>query len=108
MGGWFNNIIGIVRWEYNSTESIHEIKSQTKIDFPGSVGIAGTLTYEDVTNVDSLGVGVIYCRWSGIDVTGWYNALRDEFHGNGANLTGVSGFATVLSTTQGTLENLCI
>ena len=30
----------------------NEIKSQTKIDFPGSIGIAGTLTYEDVTNVD--------------------------------------------------------
>ena len=34
----------------------NEIKSQTKIDFPGSVGVAGTLTYEDVTNIDSVGV----------------------------------------------------
>ena len=34
----------------------NEIKSQTKIDFPGSVGVAGTLTYEDVTNVDSIGI----------------------------------------------------
>ena len=80
----------------------NEIKSQTKIDFPGSVGIAGTLTYEDVTNVDSLGVGTFR---DGLRVVGICTA--DEFHGNGANLTGVSGFATVLSTTQGTLENLC-
>ena len=80
----------------------NEIKSQTKIDFPGSVGIAGTLTYEDVTNVDSLGV----CTFrDGLRVVGICTA--DEFHGNGANLTGVSGFATVLSNTQGTLENLC-
>ena len=45
----------------------NEIKSQTKIDFPGSVGIAGSLTYEDVANVDSL--GIITAR-AGIDVTG--------------------------------------
>ena len=30
----------------------------------------------------------------------------DEFHGDGANLTGVSGFSTALGNTQGTLENL--
>ncbi len=43
----------------------NEIKSQTKIDFPGDVGIAGTLTYEDVTNVDS--IGIVTAR-SGINV----------------------------------------
>ena len=69
---------------------------------PGDVGIGGTLTYEDVTNVDS--VGVITAR-DGIRCTGIVTATA--FHGDGANLTGVSGFATVLSTTQGTLENLC-
>ena len=41
----------------------------------------------------------------GIRCTGIVTATA--FHGDGANLTGVSGFATVLSTTQGTLENLC-
>ena len=80
----------------------NEIKSQTKIDFPGSVGIAGTLTYEDVTNVDS--IGVITAR-DGIRCTGIVTATA--FHGDGANLTGVSGFATALSNTEGTLENLC-
>ena len=72
------------------------------ITTPGDVGIGGTLTYEDVTNVDSLGVGTFR---DGLRVTGICTA--DEFHGDGANITGVSGFATVLSTTQGTLENLC-
>ena len=79
----------------------NEIKSQTKIDFPGSIGIAGTLTYEDVTNVDS--VGVITAR-DGIRCTGIVTATA--FHGDGANLTGVSGFSTALGNTQGTLENL--
>ena len=77
----------------------NEIKSQTKIDFPGDVGIAGTLTYEDVTNVDS--IGVITAR-SGIDVTG------GTITGDGSGLTGISGFSTALSNTQGTLENLII
>ena len=75
----------------------NEIKSQTKIDFPGSVGIAGTLTYEDVANVDA--VGVITAR-AGIDVTG------GTITGDGSGLTGISGFSTALSNTQGTLENL--
>ena len=75
----------------------NEIKSQTKIDFPGDVGIAGTLTYEEVTNVDS--IGVITAR-SGIDVTG------GTITGDGSGLTGISGFSTALSNTQGTLENL--
>ena len=79
----------------------NEIKSQTKIDFPGSVGVAGVLTYEDVTNVDS--IGVITAR-DGIRCTGIVTATA--FHGDGANLTGVSGFSTALSNTQGTLENL--
>ena len=75
----------------------NEIKSQTKIDFPGSIGIAGTLTYEDVANVDS--IGIITAR-AGIDVTG------GTITGDGSGLTGISGFSTALSNTQGTLENL--
>ena len=75
----------------------NEIKSQTKIDFPGSVGVAGTLTYEDVANVDS--IGIITAR-AGIDVTG------GTITGDGSGLTGISGFSTALSNTEGTLENL--
>jgi len=67
------------------------------ITTPGDVGIGGTLTYEDVTNVDS--IGVITAR-SGIDVTG------GTITGDGSGLTGISGFSTALSNTQGTLENL--
>ena len=82
----------------------NEIKSQTKIDFPGSVGVAGTLTYEDVANVDS--IGVITAR-SGINVSsGNVTVSSGAFVGDGSQLTGVSGFSTALGNTQGTLENL--
>ena len=82
----------------------NEIKSQTKIDFPGDVGIAGTLTYEDVTNVDS--IGIVTAR-SGINVpSGNVTVSSGAFVGDGSQLTGVSGFSTALSNTEGTLENL--
>ena len=82
----------------------NEIKSQTKIDFPGDVGIAGTLTYEDVTNVDS--IGIVTAR-SGINVpSGNVTVSSGAFIGDGSQLTGVSGFSTALGNTQGTLENL--
>ena len=79
------------------------------ITTPGDVGIGGTLTYEDVANVDS--IGVVTAR-SGINVTGGNinvssgSVTATSFTGDGANLTGVSGFSTALSNTQGTLENL--
>ena len=79
------------------------------ITTPGDVGIGGTLTYEDVTNVDS--VGVITAR-SGINVSsgnitvGSGSVSATSFTGDGSNLTGVSGFSTALGNTQGTLENL--
>ena len=79
------------------------------ITTPGDIGIGGTLTYEDVANVDS--IGIVTAR-SGINVTGGNISVSSgsvtatSFSGDGANLTGVSGFSTALSSTQGTLENL--
>ena len=55
-------------------------------------------------NVDS--IGIVTFR-DGINVV-VYVSVVTAFHGDGANLTGVSGFSTALSNTQGTLENLCI
>ena len=49
--------------------------------FTGNVTIGGTLTYEDVTNIDS--VGMITAR-AGVNVTG------GQISGNGGGLTGVS------------------
>ena len=71
----------------------HNIKSTgiitaTKFDGPfdsltvsGNLSIGGTLTYEDVTNIDS--VGMITAR-AGVNVTG------GQISGNGGGLTGVS------------------
>ena len=67
------------------------------ITTPGDVGIGGTLTYEDVANVDS--IGIITAR-SGIDVTG------GTITGDGSGLTGISGFSTALGSTQGSFESL--
>ena len=55
--------------------------------FSGNVSIGGTLTYEDVTNIDS--VGVITAR-SGIVATGVVTAT--SFVGSGASLTGISSW----------------
>ena len=74
------------------------------ITTPGDIGIGGTLTYEDVANVDS--IGIVTAR-SGINVpSGNVTVSSGAFVGDGSQLTGVSGFATALSSTQGTLENL--
>ena len=51
----------------------------------GNVTIGGTLTYEDVTNIDS--VGVITAR-DGLRVTGI--ATATAFHGDGSQLTGIA------------------
>ena len=62
-----------------------EITFVTDAKFNGTVGIAGTLTYEDVTNIDS--VGVITAR-DGLRVTGI--ATATAFHGEGSQLTGTA------------------
>jgi hypothetical protein len=59
--------------------------------FDGNVSIAGSLTYEDVTNIDSL--GIVTAR-TGIKVlAGGINAVgvvtATSFSGDGSNLSGV-------------------
>ena len=68
--------------------------------FSGNVSIAGTLTYDDVTNIDS--VGLITAR-SGIIATGIVTAT--SFHGDGSALsgTGIAGVSTTGHTTLNTL-----
>ena len=69
------------------------------MNITGALGVSGVLTYEDVTNVDS--IGVITAR-DGLRVTGI--ATATAFHGDGSQLTGISvGIATEASTaTDGT------
>ena len=74
------------------------------VTIPGDLGIAGVLTYEDVTNVDS--IGVITAR-DGIRCTGIVTATA--FHGDGSALTGVGasfGNSSVNSTGIGTFSAL--
>ena len=69
------------------------------VNITGALGVSGVLTYEDVTNVDS--IGVITAR-DGLRVTGI--ATATAFHGDGSQLTGISvGVTTEASTaTDGT------
>ena len=79
------------------------------ITTPGDIGVGGTLTYEDVANVDS--IGIVTAR-SGINVPSGNVTVSSgsvsatSFTGDGSQLTGISGFSTALSNTQGALENL--
>ena len=71
---------------------VHSIGIST---FDGSVSVGGTLTYEDVTNVDA--IGVVTAR-TGIKVlAGGINAVgvvtATSFSGDGSNLTGISAGA---------------
>ena len=69
----------------------------------GKVSIGGTLTYEDVTNIDS--VGVITAR-EGIRVGAGKSIGSDGaaavYYGDGSQLTGISaGVSTEYVSTQG-------
>jgi len=92
-----------------------EITFVTDAKFNGTVGIAGTLTYEDVSNIDSVGIitartGVIVgsgvtLNATGVIATGVITAT--SFSGSGANLTNLPPSAPVggASTNQVFFEN---
>ena len=61
--------------------------------FSGNVSIAGTLTYDDVTNIDS--IGIITAR-DGIVVTGVVTAT--SFVGDGSKLANVGGETDITSS----------
>ena len=72
------------------------------VSISGALGVAGVLTYEDVTNVDS--IGVITAR-DGLRVTGI--ATATAFHGDGSQLTGISvGIGTAVISPSGITTNL--
>ena len=81
--------------------------------FTGPVTIGGTLTYEDVTNIDS--VGVITAR-DGISITsgnivgnnstnisGVSSVTATNFYGNGASLSGIEAAPTIQAVANGTI-----
>ena len=81
--------------------------------FSGPVTIGGTLTYEDVTNIDA--VGLITAR-DGIKVTGGNivgnnstnvsgisSVTATNFYGNGASLSGIEAAPTIQLVADGTI-----
>ena len=76
----------------------------TTATFSGNLGVGGVLTYEDVTNVDS--IGVITAR-DGIRCTGIITAT--SFVGDGSQLTGIQvGIATEAITPSGITTHLLL
>ena len=74
------------------------------VSVSGALGVAGVLTYEDVTNVDS--IGVITAR-DGLRVTGI--ATATAFHGDGSQLTGISvGITTESITPSGITTHILL
>ena len=72
--------------------------------FSGNLNVAGVLTYEDVKNVDSLGVGTFR---DGLRVTGICTAT--SFHGDGSALTGiVAGISTEAISPSGITTHLLL
>ena len=74
------------------------------VSVSGALGVAGVLTYEDVTNVDSLGVGTFR---DGLRVTGIVTAT--SYRGDGSQLTGISvGITTEIITPSGITTHLLL
>lgn len=86
----------------------------------GNLSIGGTLTYQDVTNMDVLGIGTfqqgIQVLANGVNVTGIVTvgaatSITDgaisatRFHGDGSNLTGIS---VGLSTASASPNNVIV
>ena len=91
------NIVGDSATDITGIDNISAVSAS----FSGNVSIAGTLTYQDVTNVDSLGIGTFR---TGLNVSGGQldvgsniklgNAgviTATSYSGSGANLTGLTG-----------------
>ena len=84
---------------------VNNLKVSGITTFTGSVSIGGTLTYEDVTNIDS--IGIVTAR-AGVNVSGGQldvgsnikigNAgviTATSFSGSGAHLTGLPAGVTI-------------
>ena len=113
---------GNVKIQANSTGAVVTgILTATTGSFTGNVSVGGTLTYEDVTNIDSVGLitarqgikvtggdvqvgSAVTVDTSGINVTGVVTAT--SFVGNGANLTNLPpGGNTFTGIASGSMAN---
>ena len=90
------------RYRINSSGTIHEFfgvaNFNSHLTVDGNLSVGGVLTYEDVTNVDS--VGLITAR-NGISVTsGGITVL-------GGTITGTATTATTITVASDTTDTLC-
>ena len=92
------------------------IITASSAEFSGNVTIGGTLTYEDVTNIDS--VGIVTAR-TGVDITGGEITVgaafsvgqagvvtANSYYGDGSNLTGVASTDYIITGTAATFNNV--
>ncbi|MBS61308.1 MAG: hypothetical protein CL606_08420 [Anaerolineaceae bacterium] len=92
------NLTGIAATDYVVSNTIKVLGVSTfagNSQFDGNVSIGGTITYEDVTNVDS--VGIVTAR-TGIKVlAGGINAVgvvtATSFSGDGSALSGIESWS---------------
>ena len=89
----FSNKAGTGAPTFPAGVNVVGLVSATTGSFTGNVSVGGTLTYEDVKNVDS--VGLITAR-NGIIVTGV--ATATSFKGDGSQLSGVGGENDITSS----------
>ena len=87
---WFN-VSGVQVAQPNITS----LGTLSSLNVSGNVSIGGTLTYEDVTSIDS--VGLITAR-SGMVVSGVSTFLGSQ---KGINVVGVSSFAGAINANGG-------
>jgi len=98
-----------------------EVKVQataTGAEVTGNLSVGGTLTYQDVQNVDSVGLvtarsglvvvsGGASITAGGLNVTGVITAT--SYSGSGANLTGIDASPTIEATANGTIgDNVAV
>ena len=85
----FTNKAGTGAPTFQTGLQVTGVVTATSASFTGNVSVGGTLTYEDVTNVDS--VGIITAQ-SGIRVGAGQSIGSDGaavvYYGDGSNLTG--------------------
>jgi len=96
----FTNKAGTGAPTFSSGVNVVGLVSATTGSFTGNVSVGGVLTYEDVTNIDS--VGIVTAR-TGIKVlAGGINAVgvvtATSFKGDGSQLSGVGGENDITSS----------
>ena len=79
-----NNSTGSVELNYNGSKKFETTSSGAKIT--GNLEVTGVLTYDDVTNIDSVG---IVTAQSGIDITGGNLTIPDKIIHSGDTNTSI-------------------